>query len=277
MVGVDGSPPSLAAVDAGAAEAAGRGLPLLLVHAFTWPWFWPPLDATHDAAVPDPRDRARGVLADAEARVRAGHPGLPVRSRLVDGGAADVLVDASRRAALVVVGARGEGGFAELLAGSAAVQVATHARCPVMVVRGLGDPQRPVVVGVDGSTESRHAVGFAFDVAARRRVPLVVLHAWPPDLAWPPELASHGYEAPPAPDVVAGSLADHPDRYPDVPVRRRVVRGVAAGRALVDASGDAGVVVVGSRGHGGFAGLLLGSVSQTLLHHSRCPVVVTRG
>jgi len=193
-----------------------------------------------------------------------------------------VLLAESTRAELVVLGDRGLGGFAGLLIGSVAVALAAHAACPVVVVRGA-EPDRttsrpePVVVGVDGSPAGEAAVAFAFEAAALRGVPLVAVHTWRDllvDATMAPLVDWDAVEADER-EVLAERLAGWGEKYPDVEVRRLVTRDRPA-HALVQESGRAQLVVVGSRGRGGIAGMLLGSVSQALLHHSACPVVVTR-
>jgi len=307
LAGVDGSPGSLAAADLAAAEAELRGVPLELVHALVLPM------AAGPATVPDlppmapggprfddapVREYASRLLDETAARARATHPDLPVVTRLRDGYPAGVLTDASRQASLVVVGHRGGGGFTDLLTGSVAIQLANHAACPVIVVRGRGSshgsapvgdpapagapgsaPDRTVVVGVDGSEGSRRAAEFAAAAAARYRAPLIAVYAWPPDAAWPPALAQAGHPPPRAPErisetPVAETLADLTERFPELPVRPEIHQHTPAHEALLAAAKDARLVVVGARGRGGFRGLLLGSVSQALIHHAPCPVAV---
>ena len=154
--------------------------------------------------------------------------------------------------------------------------MATHAECPVVVVRepGPAASDMPVVLGVDGSSVEA-AVAFAFDAAARRQVPLVAVHAWR-DLMIDPGLeAALDLDAADEQEILAERLAGWAEKYPEVPVQGRVVRARAA-RALVEASAHAQLVVVGSRGRGGLAGTLLGSVSRAVLLHAHCPVAVVR-
>ena len=197
-------------------------------------------------------------------------------TRLHDGHPVDVLAAASRHAGLVVVGHRGGGGFAGLLAGSVPVQLASHTSGPVLVVRGERARLRegPVVVGVDGSDRAARAAEFAFEAAALHQAPLVVLYAWYPGAAWPPAHAQAGYPPPPTFDLAAAALGDLPGKYPQVQLLPEVRQHVSAAEALVEASENARLVVVGSRGLGGFRGLLLGSVSQSLIHHAHAPVAV---
>lgn len=288
VVGADGSEHSLAAADRAASEAALRRLPLEIVHGLllteaalptTMPPDLPPMAPPPELDPARLRERAERLLHDTAARVRARHPELPVITRLRDGHPAGVLVDASRQATLVVVGHRGTGGFAELLTGSVGLQVANHAACPVLVVRGeVGtDPERhpgPVVVGVDGSDMSRRAAEFALATAQRYAATVLALYAWPPDTAWPPAVVAAGHPPPEVPDVIAETLAGLTERYPQVPVQPEVRQHTPAHEALVDASKQARLVVVGSRGRGGFRGLLLGSVSQAMIQHAHCPVAV---
>jgi nucleotide-binding universal stress UspA family protein len=283
VVGVDGSDHSLAAADLAAEEAAARGAPLEIVHAYlpsvlsrpaTAPVDLPLAGAAPALDEPALRGHAERVLHDAAARVRAGRPDLAVITRLRDGLPAGVLTDASRQAVLVVVGHRGAGGFTGLLTGSVGVQLASHAACPVVVVRGDRDPDGPVVVGVDGSEGSQRAAGFAAETADRYGVPLVALYGWAAVPGWAPELAQAGQPPPGVPDEVAATVAELTRRFPRLPVRAEVRQHVPPHEALVTAAKGARLVVVGSRGLGGFRGLLLGSVSQALIHHAGCPVAV---
>ncbi|MFE9649849.1 universal stress protein [Streptomyces sp. NPDC006365] len=284
VVGVDGSASGLAAVEAAAREAQARGAGLRVVHAFVWP-------AMHVALGPSPLGPPEGglqkmadrLVAEAVERARATAPEIDVSHAVVTGEPLTVLEAQSRVAELVVVGSRGMGAFVGLLIGSTAVHLAAHGRCPVLVVRGQPSAEGPVVLGVDGSAAGERAVDFAFAEAELRKAPLVALHAW---TTWnapmpAPQDASAPYANPPGAlageeeCLVSEALAGYRERYPDVVVEHRVVHG-GTREALVDASRSAQLVVVGARGRGGFAGLLLGSVSQAVLHHAHCPVAVVR-
>ncbi|MDW4910862.1 universal stress protein [Streptomyces sp. ADMS] len=282
VVGVDGSPPSLNAVAVAAREAALRGCGLKVVHAFIWPMMvgQSPLGPA-DGGLRNTADR---VVAEAVERARSTAPAVTVGTALVTGEVLMVLEAQSRTASLVVVGNRGLGGFAGLLLGSTAVQLAAHGRCPVMVVRGESDRTGPVLLGADGSPAGEGAVEFAFEEAGLRGTGIVALHAWTP---WsvavtPPQDPSASSALDPVMleagerRLVAEALAGRRERYPHVAVEHSVVRG-GAREALIEASRNAGLIVVGARGRSGFTGLLLGSVSQALLHHAHCPVVVVRG
>ena len=283
VAGVDGSECSLQAVRWAAAEASRRQLPVRLVAAHAWPSGGlvgdPGLGVDYRAVL---RDVVLGHLATAAADARQVAPELEIEQVEVTGYPVPVLLGESAHAEIVVLGDRGLGGFTGLLIGSVAVEVTAHASCPVIVVRGsepdrTGPRPEPVVVGVDGSPSSEAATAFAFEAASLLRVPLVAVHAWRDvlvDATMAPLLDWDVIDSDER-EVLAERLAGWSEKYPDVPVRRLVARDRPA-RALVEESGRAQLVVVGSRGRGGFRGLLLGSVSQALLHHAHCPVAVVR-
>ncbi|MFF3327876.1 universal stress protein [Streptomyces sp. NPDC002889] len=284
VVGVDGLPSALAAVDAAAQEASLRGVELRVVHAFVWPAMHappgssplgPPTGALHETV--------EQIVADAVERARSQAAGLHISHAVIAGEASTVLQAQSHSAQLIVIGHRGSQGFAERLLGSTAEYLSAHGRCPVMVVRGRPDPAGPVLVAVDGSPQGQAAIAFAFFEATLRSTDLIALHAWS---TW----TDHGEHALGHPVELVGdvdrlrqeeerrlaeALSGHRDQYPGVTVRPRLVRGRTR-PALVEASADAQLLVVGARGHSGFTGLLLGSVSQAVLHHARCPVTVVR-
>jgi nucleotide-binding universal stress UspA family protein len=281
LVGVDGSGSSLAAVDLGVREARLHGRALRLVHAFVWPllgvYLGPSPAGPQEGGLANEAER---VLAAARDRARAADPDLPVTGEVVTGQPVPVLLAEAQRAALVVLGDRGLGGFTGLLVGSVAVQVAAHAPGPVLVARGTNRTDGPVVVGVDGSPGGAAATEFAFAEAATRGADLLAVHTWFGRLPEEDE-----QELPliyDAEDVqaeqarrLAGWLAPVREKFPQVQVRELVRHGRPA-RALTELSGTAQLVVVGARGRGGFAGLLLGSVSQAVLHHAGCPVAIIR-
>ncbi|MGW0432796.1 universal stress protein [Micromonospora sp. NPDC003197] len=281
VVGVDGSDSSLNAVRTAAAEAARRGRALHVVHAFVWPMLrvpvGPPPGGPAEGGL---RNQAERVLADAVAEAEAAAPGITVTGSIVEGQPAAVLLGQSRDADLLVLGDRGLGGFAGLLVGSVAIQVAEYAQCPVLITRGTPPTTGPVVVGVDGSARSAAAVAFAAEEAAQRGVELVAVHTYrEPVSLGPGDMLPLVYDVDALRveegQVLAEAVAGLADSYPDLRVVQRLVQGRAA-PALIKEAATAQLVVVGARGRGGFTGLLLGSVSQSVLHHAECPVVIVR-
>ncbi|SCF32686.1 universal stress protein [Micromonospora mirobrigensis] len=281
VVGVDGSGSALEAVRVAAREAADRHRPLRVVHAFGWPLLGTPLGPVPVVCSDDAvRAAAQRTVDEAVEEATKVAPEVPVTGRLCDGGPTAVLVRESRDAALLVLGHRGLGGFAELLIGSVTVHVTAHADCPVLVVRGEARADGPVVVGVDGSALSTEALGFAFAEAAQRDTRLVAVHAWLyPTAVGPGDIVPMVYDPQELraeeERVLAESLAGFAERYPQVPVRTKLVAAPAA-RALVEESTDAQLTVLGAHGRGGLAGTLLGSVSHALLHHARSPLAIVR-
>lgn len=193
----------------------------------------------------------------------------------------EALIAASERCAVVVVGARGHSLLSGVVLGSVSQHVARHAACPAIVVRQPYDPaSRRVVVGVDGSGGSRAALEFGFDHASRTGGSLTAIHAWKNVARSRGRNGGHPLqslsdEVSVSERILADSLRGLPEKYPDVKVNQEAIP-VAPHRVLADASQSASLVVVGSRGLGAFAGLLLGSVSQSLLHHAECPVAIVR-
>jgi nucleotide-binding universal stress UspA family protein len=270
VVGVDGSAGSLAALVVAAGEAALRHRPLRVVHAVTWPH---PQQARGLA-------EAERLLGEGVECAREAAPGLAVRGALVIGAPAAVLRRESRMAELVVVGDRGLGGFTGLLVGSVAVQLAAHSECPILVVRGDPAGSGDVLLGVDGSSASEQAVEFAFQEADMRGAAITALHTWThPASSEPGDMLDHVYDVDQVQAeeslVLAEALAGWQEKYPNVVVHRRVTRANPR-TALIDASRRSRIVVVGARGRGGWTGMLLGSVSQAVLHHAGCPVAIVR-
>ncbi|MCO1617813.1 MULTISPECIES: universal stress protein [Micromonospora] len=269
VVGVDGSEPATWAVRLAAREARRRNRPLRVVHGFIWPLLRVPVSAP--AGSPPGaglRNQAEQLVTDAVAVAEAEAPGLRITGEIIDGEAAAVLLGESPTAAVIVLGDRGLGGFAALVVGSVAVQVASYADCPVLIARGTARADGPVVVGVDGSTLSRAAVEFAAETASARGAPLHVVHARP---------APRGRDDRAEEDerVLTEALAGIGERWPDLTVHAEAVRAKPVA-ALTTASAGAQLVVVGRQGRGELGGLLLGSVSQGILHRSACPVAVVR-
>jgi nucleotide-binding universal stress UspA family protein len=232
--------------------------------------------AVHNAI----RERGETWLAEAAKEVQ----GVPVETVLVEASPVVTLVKESRAAAVVVLGSRGLGGFSGLIIGSTAVQLTGRAQCPVVVVRDKRPEDHqddgPVVVGVDGTPVGEAAIAYAFAQASACGAELVAVHAWSDlimDAAYTGNAAAIDFgplqqrsEA-----LLAERLAGWQEKYPDVHVTREVVRDRPT-RALLERGERARLLVVGTRGRGGFRGLLLGSTSQHLLHHAACPVAVIR-
>jgi nucleotide-binding universal stress UspA family protein len=285
VVGVDGCVGAMAALRVGAWEAASRRCPLLIVHAMT-PVRSPTGEAERAlwAAV-----RRAGVetVRDAEARARASRPSLHTRTAVVTGSGAGVLVELSATASLVVVSALGCGDLPATTLGPVATQVAQYAHAPVFVVRPtdtsdavstLPDLAGPVVVGIDGSSDSDEALAFARAEASARRTGLTAVYVWPPpeSLLSSPGPVAANWTDDEAARMLAGILGRHGDEHPDVTVRAIVCHSSNPAFTLIDASREAGLLVVGARGYGGFPDLLLGSVSQAVIAHALCPVAVVR-
>lgn len=245
VVGVDGTADALRAVRWAAEHAGRHGIGLRLVHALEQP---------------AGADRAAGLLRTAENIARDAVPGLPVTAVTDAAPAAELLVRESGDASLTSLGGRGHGGFTGRLIGVTALTLATRGHCPMVVMTGEPGPG-PVVVGTDGSQTSDAALSFAFREAVVRGNDLLVVQ-------------SSVQDAPP-PDVVAEQLECWRARHPDVKVSHEIVPD-APGRALLDRTTGAQLVIVGSRRRTGCRGLVLRATGQLLLHHAHCPVAVVR-
>jgi len=286
VAGIDGSPSAVHAAVWAGTEARRRGRPLRLVQIYTLPRVNTPIAVgSPDQVRAGLAERAEEWLAEAKAAVLAEHPGLEITTAAREWSPVTALTQESQHAELVVLGSRGLGGFTGLLVGSTAVSVVAHAHCPIVVVRGRTphDPPPatgPVLVGADGSPDSDAALAFACEEARLRGTGLVAVHTWSDVLA-DGMLRPHPLEENPAEIAVAerAKLAEQVVgwqlKYPDLAIEFEVTRGRPV-RTLLERGEHAQLIVVGSRGRGGFTGMLLGSTSQALIAHSPCPVAVVR-
>jgi nucleotide-binding universal stress UspA family protein len=279
-VGVDGSPAGQTALAWATGEAARRGAELVVLHAYDWR-VTGALTQVGAEYAELARAAADALVAAAVEWAGAAAPGIPVRGEAVLGPPNRTLVAASSKYDLTVLGNRGRGGFASLLLGSVSQHLAMHAAGPVVVVRGRAeaDDHGPVVVGVDAAPISERTVRAGFEAAAARGTELVAVRAFAQRYVPEVDLAVGVEESGQRRREEQRRLVDdlEPWRltYPAVPVRCVAVEGEPA-EVLIGLSGSAQLVVVGARGHGGFAGLVLGSTGLHLLHHAACPVLVAR-
>lgn len=280
LVGTDGSAASHAAVRWAAREAQHRDLPLRIAHVFDWQWYAARF-GPGDLYLEEARKIAQAVVLEAEEQAHAVAPAVRSRTDTHIGKPAAGLVELAQDAALTVVGNRGHGGFASLLLGSVSQRLATHAPGPVVVVRGRSEvEQGPVVAGVDDSPAADHVLATAFEAAAQRDAALVVIRAFLPvvplwaDAVPPTEIQTPEDDAAEH-ERLEGLLKPWRQRYPQIAVEALVSHGSAAA-VLTGVSHSARLVVVGSRGHGTIAGVLLGSTGSQLSHHADCPVLIAR-
>ncbi|MDO5684364.1 MAG: universal stress protein [Propionibacteriaceae bacterium] len=220
------------------------------------------------------------AFAKATALVAEVAPGVTPETVVRTGHPVDVLREESSDEALVVVGTRGHSRFTATMLGSVSNGLSQHTPGPVVIVRGTSrlEATDPVVVGVDGSETSTQALAFAAEFAHGVGAPLVAVAAWP--LPWraqdPMDLETALLDGPAhAEHLLTAALSKVRATYPDLVIGSSLSDAEPAA-ALVDAARDAQLLVVGSRGRGGFAGMLLGSISRTVLHHAPCPVAVVR-
>ncbi|MFJ8383971.1 universal stress protein [Streptomyces sp. NPDC094438] len=280
IVGVDGSDPSLRALDWATDEAALHGLPLSIVHSQAWGWYegYGPAFGVDRSAL---RVYGENLVGSAVERAGRRAPAVKAYGELVTEDPAVVLTRMSREAFVVVVGGLGAGGVAGLPLGSVGLAVAARAESPVIVVRGderhLRRSFRRIAVGIDEPGQAHPAVEFALREAELLGAALDAVHAW---------------------RCPAREVADHPDHRSDserhralaehaltealrpaarvkgvVEVRRRVVEGHAR-KALLDAARTADLLVVGTRRRRSHLGMQLGPVNHAALHQAACPVAV---
>ena len=285
VVGIDGSDRDKTCITYAAGAAARSGHPLHLLHA---------QDIAVELAAANPI-AARGlafvpdlildttILADALEWARKEWPDLQITGSEPWMHPEEALIDASEDAHLIVVGSSRISGLERILLGRSALAVSLHSRCPVVIMPegGRTDIDGPVVLGFDGSEGSRMAAERAFWMADLRGAPIRTVTSWyaevvdgqvvttPGTPAW--EQVESGYRR-----MVEEGIKDLRERYPHIDVDIRIVRGPAA-EVLVRESEDASMLVIGSRGRGGFRGMLLGSVSHKVIETAKSPVMVIRG
>lgn len=282
VVGVDGSEESLRAVEWAALEARRHSLPLRIVSA---PSPVPRMHA-YNASPESIANALRGIAARALqaaiSRTEEVAPGLPLATGLLSGPPALAVAESGSDASMLVVGARGAGGFAAMMLGSVSRYAATRARCPVVVVREESMAvHREIVVGIRDPQDAAGTLEFAFEEAALRGAHLVAVHTWywaPSQLHLP---AGAAPLRPADPDVIsaeaagclAAALVGWRDKYPDVRVRQDIAHGHPA-RVLASYSSRADLVVLGRHGHPAGAGPGIGSIQHAVLNHAHGPVAV---
>lgn len=297
IVGVDGSSTGERALDWAAAAAARRGNTLRIVHALSMPLVTTPYAVpTRFSPTPEVADQANALLSDAVDRVGRLHPGVKTETVMSEDDASWALLEAARQGDLVVVGSRGLGAVRSVVLGSVSVRVSSHAPCPVIVVPPAEEAekaekaekteeattdQRRIVVGVDGSKPSLRALRFALSEAADADAELVIVNSWQVPIPLDGmSLAASGYRLDEDPfvrgseELVSAQLQEAVTEKTEGVDTRGVSTQEHPVTALLDAGKGADLIVVGSRGRGGFRGLMLGSVSQGVLHHATVPVAV---
>lgn len=281
VVAIDGAASTESTVRWAAREADRRQLGLRVVHVLDRDWNASRYDFGGDH-FEMARKIAENVTATAASAARSAAPTVNVTEVTLVGTPAAILLDAAGGAELLVLGSRGHGGFTGLLLGSVSQRVATHAPCPVVVVRGRADiTEGPVAVGVDDSDAAAHVLSTGFAAAAARGTGVVAVRSYLPAMPQyygtyvPPAVMSSPEQDTAERARLAEQLAPWRTKYPGVPVET-VVSSTGAAGVLVGVSHGAQLVVVGSRGHGVIVGTLLGSTGLQLLHHAECPVYLDR-
>ncbi|MFF7125607.1 universal stress protein [Streptomyces sp. NPDC016566] len=276
VVGVEADPTRRMALAWATDEAARRHLPLRPVRAEGVP-----TRGYRGGEVPPSWEEwneelhrgGKQVLADVVDFVAARHPEVEVDAVLAEGDPVWVLREQSRHATAVVLGSQHLSRAQEVYSSaSVALPVMAHAHCPVVVVpepEHVTQEPEYYVVGVDGSEHSAAAVDLAFEEAALRSAELRALYVWQPG---PLRIFDERAAQQECRRLLSETVAGRQARYPEVDLRHELVVGHPV-QVLTEASAHALGLVVGTRGRGGFTGMLLGSVSQGVLHHARCPVI----
>ncbi len=274
VVGVDGTGRSLKALMWAAHRASLHEVPLRVVHAL--PRYEADIPLFPPGRFEEAQEHGRSIVQEATSLVREAYPDLEMRTEMPMGTPAHVLLAESRNAHVVVIGAKGED-LGNLFLGSTALQLVGHSASPVVVVNHVTTGHHLVVVGTDGSPDSDEALAFAFGAASLRKARLLVVSAmgypqgWPTHLLRP--LPHDDDEVDKRRRQVQNQVAPHREQYPDVEVDLAVHR-VGPLHALATSSHRADLLVLGSRGRGGFHGLAVGSTTHKLLHLSGCPTAV---
>jgi nucleotide-binding universal stress UspA family protein len=277
VIGVDGSRGGASAFEWGLALAERRHAPVRLVHAVAPPT-WDLRIGRGDAvgAEGEALSAARDLLEQALEQAKSGHPTLGITGKLVNDAAASALIEESREAAAIVVGAHGARGFSNLVAGSTTMNVASHAHCTLMSVPTdlpNGAQRRGIVVGVDGCEVTQAAIAFALREASATGQPVTAVHGWVDPVTMSPMTQdTAGYSSAQA-QALAEMIGPWMEKYPDVVVSLNVVREHPV-HALAAAAQGAQLLVVGCRGRGAIRAKILGSVSHGVLHVATCPVAV---
>ena len=285
VVGIDGSADGEAALRWAVADALLRRQQITLVHVVS-----PLVGGFSGIGMPTPvlpedlnewqQAHGRHLLENAArmARAIAGDQELQINTKTPFGAVVPTLVELSTRADMMVLGSRGLGSFSRVLLGSVSTALVHHAHCPVVLVHAEAPAvpaNAPILLGTDGSVGSVPAIELAFQQASCRHAELVVLHACS-DAEVPRVTPTPWWaEDADAEHRLTQFLLPYRERYPEVEVRYCIVRDHPA-RHLVEESESAQMVVVGSRGRGGLAGMLLGSVSSAVVHAAITPVIVAR-
>lgn len=283
VVGIDGSDTAVGAAQWAAEFATSHRLALTLVHVTPkLDWHFTSADPTGGLESGADGD---AILAAAQTAVRSTHPDLAIGTVAVKGAVATVMADASQSARLVVVGT---GAADHRVLGGHAVRIVHHSHCPVVVWRHpvaqrTGKPL-PVVVGIDESDASTRALAEAFDIAGSLHAPLMVVHMWEIGAAvGMGDLGGQGMMDWKLLDLLQSQQRQRMDElvaplartYPNAHVTK-IFQDVSPAKGLIALSREAQLVVVGSHGRGKLADSILGCVSQNVIHHAECPVLVVR-
>lgn len=280
VVGVDGSPSSMRALAWAVEQATIEHRALTLLHAihietatYTDTAFIYPQEVREDL-----RAEGHRTLAAARAEVEKLAPEIEVHEVFRFADSRDVLLEMSEDAAMLVVGSRGRGPLRSLLLGSVGVALARHAHCPIVVHRPghPGAVRNGILVGADGSEDSRAVLEFAYREASLRDLPLTVLHCY-----WDKQATMGAAYVVPEPEAdleterlfLGETLIGFSEKYPDVRVHTETSYSLAQ-QTLVELGERMNLVVVGAHQRGVLSRVLFGSVPLTVVEHATCPVAV---